>query len=334
MRFRPNYDLTNLNTLKLHSSAKYFTQLTSVSQLFSLSEFIKAKGCEYMILGSGSNILLPEFYNGLVVHNRLYGVKLLRTDNESVLIKAMAGHNWDTFVELCICSGWYGLENLSRIPGTVGATPVQNIGAYGVEVGSFIDSLEVYNFTTCKIEYLTQKDCKFTYRNSILKNNLHYMVLSVTFKLNIKPNINLSYPEVAKCLSSSSKSRPVDVRNCVSNLRAMKLPDPLIIPNVGSFFHNPIVSVTDAEKLLLIYDKLPVYKIDDKYCKLSAGWLIDNLGLKGYQNNNMMIYDKHALILVNKGNATQLEVLLFASMIQAKVLEKYNVKLNIEPIII
>ncbi len=334
MKFIQNYDLTKLNTLRLRSSAKYFTNLTSITQLSELAEFIQEKKCSFIVIGSGSNILLPELYDGLVIHNDLFGVELIYRGATTVMVKAMAGYLWDSFVANCTISGWYGLENLSSIPGTVGAAPVQNIGAYGVEVGDFIQEIEVYNFATMSLETIKHKDCAFSYRNSMLKKQPKYMVVSVVFKLNRKPALNLSYPEVAKYMAIIKSHTPVNLRRCIIELRATKLPNPAIIHNVGSFFHNPIVSCETVEYLKSIYTELPIYKVDENHYKLSAGWLIDKLGLKGFQVDNMMVYEHHALILVNKGNATQKESLSFATIIQKKVLEKYNVQLNIEPIII
>ena len=333
MRFRPNYDLSKFNTFRLRSTAKYYTRLTSISQLYSLSEFIKEHTCKWFILGGGSNILLPEYYDGFVIHNQIDGYRVLTQNDNEIFINVNAGVIWDKFVEECTNYGWYGLENLSKIPGTVGAAPVQNIGAYGVEVGEFIDCIYVYDFDTQKTLILSHAECEFSYRNSMLKNNSRYMVLSVVFKLQLKPRLNLTYPELAKHIGESRPTARL-LRVCVSDLRRNKLPDPNIIHNVGSFFHNPIVALQKAEELSKNFPKLPIYKVDDNYCKLSAGWLIDSLGLKGYRTGDIMVYEKHALILVNKGKVTQEEVLSFASVIQNKVFVEYGVQLNIEPIII
>ena len=335
MRFRPNYNLTKYNTLRLNASTKYFTELTSISQLHSLSEFIQEKNCKYTVIGGGSNILLPEFYDGLIIHNKLMATsKILDVSDNTVIIKAMSGVEWDTFVDFCLCNRLYGLENLSGIPGSVGAAPIQNIGAYGVEVSEFIHQVDVYNFATRKIEILDNKDCLFRYRNSILKHNSKYMVISVTFKLTHTSKLNLSYPELTNTLRLHSTVSAFDLRNCVLKLRESKLPNPIHDPNVGSFFHNPIILIEDAKRLLVKYCELPIYKIDDSHCKLSAGWLIDNLALKGYRINDVMIYETHALIIVNKGKATQSEILSFANIIQTKVMDSYQIQLNIEPIVI
>lgn len=371
MQLQSSHELTNLNTLRLKSVARDFVILDDVNDLPLLADFIVKHQCHFFVLGGGSNLVLPEIYNGLVIHNQLRGIEQLENavcenvvhenavrvqemhenivrENEAsvqdvcaknvahpehVLIKAMAGETWDDFVAHCLDHGWFGLENLSLIPGTVGAAPIQNIGAYGVEVKDFIESVEVYDIATRQMWILNNSDCAFSYRNSRFKTDANLIVVAVTFRLLKTSRLNVKYGDVAKQLETIKHPSAEDVRNCVIKIRQSKLPDPNIIANVGSFFHNPIVTNDVVLNLQARYPHLPVYAVDEHRSKVSAGWLIDNLGLKGYRLGNMGVYAKQALVLVNYADATQVEVLAFAKTIQEKVMAAYQVALNIEPII-
>lgn len=328
-----NYDLTTLNTLRLTAQAAAYTQLSNSNELKELSLLIQ-RYSKFLILGSGSNLLLPEIYNGLVIKNMLQGIYINEENQQHKTITAMAGENWDSFVAWCCNHHAYGLENLSLIPGTVGASPIQNIGAYGVEVKDFIDYVSVYDLSTNTQLKLTNSDCQFSYRNSMLKHNRRYIVISVTFKLLVKPQLNTSYGDIAKQLALTPAPTPQQLRECIIKIRQAKLPDPAILANAGSFFHNPIITTVAAESLVSQYPKLPVYAtLNPNFTKISAGWLIDNLGLKGYQYANLGIYSKQALVLVNYQPATQTDILNFAKLIQNQVKQQYAINLNIEPII-
>lgn len=328
-----NYDITKLNTLHLISKAQSYVALTEYSQLKLLREEIK-KYNNFFILGGGSNIILPELYDGLVIHNQFSGIEI-NDDGDYYIVTAQAGENWDDFVAFCINNGAYGLENLSLIPGTVGASPVQNIGAYGVEVKDFITQIEVYDLINGQIKQLSNLECNFSYRNSILKSLPNYLVLSVTFKLPKISPMNCNYGDIKAKICAISNPTALDLRNCIIETRQSKLPSPEEIGNAGSFFHNPIINTTDAEQLKLKYPNLPCYGTDKiSYTKISAGWLIDNLGLKGYRKNNFGTYSKQALVVVNHGNGTKNELLDFATFIIEQVKNKYGITLNIEPIIL
>lgn len=334
MQAQQSYLLNNLNTLRLSSVADLFVSLKSVNQLPEISQYIKTHDVRFFTLGGGSNLILPEHYHGLVIYNQLKGVKLIGQTDTHFLIKAMAGEVWDNFVEYTIKNKWYGLENLSLIPGTVGASPIQNIGAYGVEVKDFIDHVEVYDVNLGEFRIISHEECNFSYRNSMFKTNHNLIVTAVTFCLLKSVHLNISYGDVAKQVGEISNPTAMDLRNTIMGIRSSKLPDPNIIGNVGSFFHNPILDNSVVNSLRDQYAKLPVYAIDANHSKVSAGWLIDNLGLKGYRDGNIGVYDKQALVLVNHDKATKTELLAFASFIQEKVLGLYNIKINIEPIII
>lgn len=335
MKIKEFVELTFLNTIRLKSCARYYLLLQNEKELVEISAYIKLKSLKFFALGGGSNILLPELFEGLVIHNKIQGIQKIAEDDEFVFIKAGAGTIWDDFVKFCIENAWFGLENLSWIPGTVGASPVQNISAYGVDVREFIDSLEVFDLATGKAFSLREKDCGFAYRNSIFKGEPNLLVTSVVFSLRKTPRLNLSYRDVAEHFKerNTEKVSALDLRNLIINIRKQKLPDPALFPNVGSFFHNPIVDKLLAEKLHKDHC-IPIYEVDCNRAKLSAGWLIENLGLKGFRNGNVGVYEKHALVLLNYSSATQKEILDFAKLIKDKVYKKFNVVINIEPIVV
>lgn len=326
-------DLTALNTFHLQSTAANYCVLNELEQLPAIREQL-GDYPSYLLLGGGSNILLPELYAGLLIHNHLRGVSFV-DQPDSILVTAAAGEIWDDFVAASLEHGAYGLENLSLIPGTVGASPVQNIGAYGVEVKDFIDYVTVYDLNSGEFKDISNIDCGFSYRNSIFKSNPHYLVVSVSFRLLKEARLKLSYADIAKALVTEANPTPAMVRQAVMAIRRNKLPDPAQIGNVGSFFHNPVIPDEAAEKLANDFPGLPVYPADKSgYKKVSAGWLIDKLELKGYRQGNIAVYDKQALVLVNHATAAQHELLDFAYDIQARVFAAYGVTINIEPLVV
>ena len=329
--------------------------LSKLDDLTFLQDYIQQNPCRYFILGGGSNVLLPEKYAGLVIQNKLQGVALLNDgleskstktlvsknthgepynndQNETILIRAMAGVIWDDFVRQSLENGCYGLENLSLIPGTVGAAPIQNIGAYGVEVKDFIEYVECFDLNTGTTIKIANKDCNFSYRNSRFKQEPNLLVTAVVFRLRKTQKLNISYGDIADKISLINKPTALDLRKVIIETRTSKLPDPLVIPNVGSFFHNPILANHDVERLKLKYPNLPVYKVDDGYSKVSAGWLIDQHGFKGLKYKNVGVYAKQALVLVNYFAVCRDEVLELAKIIQDKIFNQDQIKLNIEPI--
>lgn len=335
MQLQKNFSLTELNTLGLLSTAATLIALTNLTQLHEIAQYLAETKSKFLVLGGGSNVILPEYYNGVVIHNQLSGIEQVDRDSKSVLIKVMAGVEWDYFVEYALEHKWYGLENLSLIPGTVGASPIQNIGAYGIEVGQFIEHVEIYDTIEQRFKYIMHKDCEFSYRNSIFKKKPHYIVVAVAFRLLIEPELNTSYKDVAKKLAQIENPTPNNLRNIVIKIRTEKLPDPKVIGNAGSFFHNPIVKTSLLESLLKTYPDLPNYQFGQNgLVKVSAGWLIDNMGLKGYKLGHVGVYKKQALVLVNHGKATQTEILNFAQIIQNKVKQQYNIELTVEPMVV
>ena len=342
-----NYDLTQFNTLGLFCIASNFITLDNINILAIIRQLVIEQNYSLLVLGGGSNIILPKIYDGLVVYNQLHGIYDVTNDlaiNEVdicdenyVFIKAMAGVNWDEFVSYTLDNNYYGLENLSYIPGNIGASPIQNIGAYGAEVGNFIHSVEVYDVSSGSYYHLNRHECQFNYRNSIFKQKTNYIILNVIFKLSKQPQLNYKYKELNKYIERNFSNQVLTahlIRQAVIAIRQNKLPDYKVIGNVGSFFHNPIINHELFMSLKIKYPNIVAHDIGDNLIKVSAGWLIDNLGLKGYKVNNVGIYKEHALIIVNYGYADSDDILEFAAIIQKKIKDTYGIDLQIEPQII
>lgn len=333
LTIQANVDLTSLNTLRLQSTASHYVVLNQIDQLDKIGSII-TNYSQFFVLGGGSNLILPLNYHGLVIHNQLRGITITE-NNQERMVTAMAGEPWDAFVAYCTANQAFGLENLSLIPGTVGASPIQNIGAYGVEVKDFIDEVLVYDLHTMQLRTLSNAECTFSYRNSYLKNNARYIVISVRFKLSAQSNLNINYGDVSQRMTIFSNPTPNDLRTIIIDIRQNKLPDPQELGNAGSFFHNPILPEKKAHLLLEQYPNIPFFPTTTpEYIKVSAGWLIDNLGLKGIRQGNVGIYPKQALVLINYGGAHQAELLKFADWIQTQVKVHYDLQLNIEPIVL
>ena len=286
---------------------------------------------KYFILGGGSNILFRSDFDGLVIHMAGKGIEITDQNEEYVYIKANAGEVWDDFVAFCVNNGFGGTENLSLIPGTVGASPVQNIGAYGVEIKDLVHEVEIFLPDSEKIEILTNADCKFDYRNSIFKNELKgkAIVTSVTYKLKKNPELKFNYKELNIRMSAFENPGISDVRNTVIDIRTEKLPDPAEIPNAGSFFKNPVIPDELFKKLEIEYPGLVNFPAGVSQAKLSAGQLIDLCGWKKMQDGNVAVHPRQALVIINKNNATGKEIIEFSKKIQDSVYNKFGV--NIEP---
>lgn len=332
LKIQHHIDFTSLNTFHLISTVDNFCTLSDLTQLAELCQAVRAYS-SYFVLGGGSNLIAPLKYDGLIIHNQLLGISVQEFDDDFYRVSAMAGENWDNFVAYCCEHGAYGLENLSLIPGTVGASPVQNIGAYGVEVKDFIESVTAFDFELGQFVVFSNAECDFSYRNSMFKHNHQYLVTEVCFKLPKKSPLNASYGDIAKYLSVIEQPTALDLRNAIIATRQSKLPNPDEIGNAGSFFHNPIIDTVQSQELKQKFPNLPIYpQPNSNFTKISAGWLIDNLGLKGYRLGNVGVYEKQALVLVNHGGADKHELLELVKFIQQQVKAHYNIQLNIEPI--
>lgn len=326
---KENISLKELHTFGLTVNAAQYTLVETEQQIQELLPLPAA----HLILGGGSNMLFTKDFEGLVVHNKIRGIELVEENDETVLIRVGGGEVWHLLVVWCIEQGYAGLENLSLIPGSVGAAPIQNIGAYGVELKDVFERLEAINLSTGKIETLHFQDCAFGYRDSIFKRKAkgRYFITRVFLRLSKQAKFNISYGAIQQVLETSQT--PLSIRsisNAVIQIRTQKLPDPKEIGNSGSFFKNPIVANADIEALKKEYPSMPVYPIDDNHSKLAAGWLIDQLGWKGYRKGDAGVHEQQALVLVNYDNAKGSEIWELAQEIQLSVREKFGVLLEPE----
>lgn len=324
-----NISLKELHTFGLNVQTAQYTLVETEAQVQKLLPLPAA----HLILGGGSNMLFTKDFEGLVVHNKIRGIELVEEDEKTVLIRVGGGEVWHLLVVWCIEKGYAGLENLSLIPGSVGAAPIQNIGAYGVELKDVFDRLEAINLSTGKVETLNFEACAFGYRDSVFKRKAKgkYLITRVFLRLSKEAKFNISYGAIQQVLEASQT--PLSIRsisNAVIQIRTQKLPDPKKIGNSGSFFKNPIVENTFVALLQKKYPSMPVYPIGNDKSKLAAGWLIDQLGWKGYRKGDAGVHEQQALVLVNYGNAKGSEIWALAQEIQASVQEKFGILLEPE----
>lgn len=330
LSIKENFDLTNYNTMGVSAKASFFVEVSSVQELQKAVEFAQQNQLEILVIGGGSNMLFKSDFKGLIIHNSLLGKELLK-NNE---IKIAAGENWHELVLFCIQNDLGGIENLSLIPGSVGAAPIQNIGAYGVELQDVFVSLEVLVIASGKVKTFTKEECKFGYRDSIFKKELKGKVIitSVTLALKKENEVNVSYKALSDKLEEKGIKNPTieDVSKTVIEIRQSKLPDPSEIGNTGSFFKNPIISTEHYNQLKSDFPQIPCYPISEKQVKVPAGWLIDQLGWKGKKVGDAGVHDRQALVLVNHGNASGKEIWNLATQIRLSVSKKYDITLTPE----
>ncbi|MFZ9743783.1 MAG: UDP-N-acetylmuramate dehydrogenase, partial [Chitinophagaceae bacterium] len=304
MIIKENTSLKDYNTFGIDANAKEFVVIKShqdLQALISQRDLTKEK---FLILGGGSNILFTKDFDGLIIKNEITGVELINQDDELVWVKVGAGVVWHDFVLYCIEKGWGGLENLSLIPGTVGASPIQNIGAYGVEVKNVIEEVIGIDLITKHTKIIKSIDCHFEYRSSIFKTTLKnkFLITDVVFRFRKHPELRIEYGAIKDELKKENIEKPTikDISNAVINIRRSKLPDPAIIGNAGSFFKNPVVSQNKLSELKAAYPSIVSYPFGEQF-KLAAGWLIEQAGWKGYRENKVGCHEKQALVLVNYG---------------------------------
>lgn len=327
-----NVDLQAFNSLRLPARSHCFVEAEQRIVLVQAVELAQQEGWPLLLLGGGSNVVLRGDQPGLCVRIATRGIHPLQQDETWQWVDVEAGEPWHGFVRFCLDHGWYGLENLALIPGTVGASPIQNIGAYGVEVGRFIDSVEVLEIASGNTRRLTGAECEFGYRDSVFKQTLRdrVVILSVRFRLRRQPQLVVDYQGLAAMLASHSQPTPQDLFAAVVELRQSKLPDPLQIPNAGSFFKNPVVDYATYQRLLADYPQLVAYP-DPQGMKLAAGWLIDRAGWKGYQQGAVGVHQHQALVLTHSGGGDGSQLLDLAANIQADIQRRFGVALEIEP---
>ena len=336
-----NFSLKNLNSFGIDARARAYVRITSSAQLEQALSDPALATLPRLLLGGGSNILLTHDFDGLVLHMANSGIEIVASDPDVAdpvvnYVRACAGESWHSFVLWTLAHGFGGLENLALIPGTVGAAPIQNIGAYGVEVKDYLHSVTVFDTVSTRTIVMDKAACRLAYRDSIFKHadGRALVVLDVTFALPKNWQPQLGYAELAKALPEIAALTPRDIADAVIAIRRRKLPDPAVIGNAGSFFKNPLVSRKQCAILLEAFPALVHHAQGDGSEKLAAGWLIDQCGWKGRSLGLAGVYAKQALVLVNNGGASGVDIVRLAEAIQADVLARYGVSLEPEPVFV
>lgn len=333
MRIEENFNLRAYNTFALDCRCRYFIESDSEEELLELASSYDLEPDKILLLGGGSNFLFTEDFDGTVIYPTIGGIAVVREDEESVWVKAGAGVVWDDFVAWSVEHGFFGVENLSLIPGHVGAAPVQNLGAYGMEAADAVYEVEAVDIQgACRVT-LSAADCCFGYRDSIFKHQWKnkYIITSVVFRLKKRGEFRLDYGSIRAELEKAGGDVSLQsVRKAVIRIRRSKLPDVEEMPNAGSFFKNPVVPLRVAEEMKREAPDMPVYPLDGESAKLAAGWLIEQAGWKGKTLGQAGVHDRQALVLVNRGNATGLEITRLANEIKKSVFMRYNVWLEPE----
>lgn len=329
MRFEEHKNLRALNTFGLEVFTSYFIEINNANELPLLFKEAVYSANQKLILGGGSNILFTKDFKGLVIKNNIHGIEV--KDN---IVKAGAGENWHEFVMFCISQGLGGVENLSLIPGCVGASPMQNIGAYGVEIKDVFHELTAFDLMNGTFKTFTKEECHFGYRESVFKHEYkdRYMITDVSFKISKDHKLSTHYGAINEELKKMGIENPgiKDVSNAVIAIRQSKLPDPKVVGNAGSFFKNPEVSAEKYNSLKKEFENLVAYPLESGGYKLAAGWLIEQSGLKGFEMNGAAVHSKQALVLVNKNNTTGNNIYQLSSHVLNTVFEKFGVKLERE----
>ncbi len=337
MLIEEHKSLKNYNTFGIDCKARYFVSVTTINEL---NEVLKNKiHPTVFVLGGGSNMLLTHDIDALVIHINLKGIQLISEDKETVTLNVMAGENWHNFVQYCIKNNYGGIENLSLIPGNVGTSPIQNIGAYGVELKDVFKSCSVISISNLTTRNFSKKECQFGYRDSIFKKEEKgkYIITDVTFKLTKNHHkTTIAYGAIKEILSNLSIKNPSlkDISEAVISIRQSKLPNPKTLGNSGSFFKNPIVDLDTFKNFIKQNPEAPYYKISEKEYKIPAGWLIEKSGFKGKRFGDAGVHKKQALVLVNYGNATGNEIVALSKNIQEKVKQLFHISIETEVTII
>jgi len=331
-RIYNDINLQKRNSFGVVESARELVEFETSSDLCDY--FAEAKPEQWYVLGGGNNTLFTKHYDGVLLTPICSGRTVLADDGVNVDVRVEAAHDWDALVEWSVNEGLWGIENLSMIPSSVGAAPVQNIGAYGAEAKDAITVVEYFDTRSLDVVRLSNEECRFGYRESIFKHELKgvAIILAVEFRLHRDPTPNLGYGDVIKEVEARGGASLKNIREAICAIRSSKLPDPKVLGNAGSFFKNPIVERSVAERLLAEYPDMPHYAVsgDADSVKLAAGWLIDRTGLKGYRSGNVGVHDRQALVLVNHGGATGGEVIALAEYVCSRVMEKFGVAISPE----
>ena len=325
-----NYSLKNYNSFRVNHKANFFLKIENDKSLIDFLSDKKFKNEKKLIIGGGSNILFTKDYEGVVLYNCIKGIHILEENDNHIKLKVGSGENWDDFVKFCVNKNWYGIENLSLIPGSVGAAPIQNIGAYGVEIKDYIYDVNGIDLKNNLKKTYTNKSCDFEYRDSIFKRELknNFFVTEVTFILNKNKKFTLDYSELKNINGQNLTIQ--NVRDKIIEIRNSKLPDPKLLANAGSFFKNPVINIKIAKNIKEKYNDFKYYQINESMVKISAAWLIEKSGWKGHKEKNIGVYNKHALVLVNYSSENGKDIKILSKKIKESVLEKFNVTLEKE----
>lgn len=330
-----NVDLRPFNSFGIHAVAKHFVEVNEIQELESLIRSDVFKHEKYLILSGGNNVLFRDvFFDGVVVYINSKGIEILHEDGNEVVVRAQAGEDWPDFVRFCVGKGWHGVENLAHIPGKMGAAPVQNIGAYGMELKDSFLRCEAMDLTTGETKVFTKEECRFGYRESVFKNELRgqYIITLVDFLLKKDAPLNLEYGNIKAYLEQNGIERPSlqQLHDAICAIRDAKLPDVKQIGSAGSFFKNPIISIKQFEALQKDYPMMPHYDEPNGKVKVPAGWLIEQAGWKGWRDEHVGVYDKQALVLVHYGGGKGSDIVELAYRIQDSVEEKFGIIISPE----
>lgn len=332
MQLQAQVQLKNLNTLNLNAIASHYVQINHPDDVITALALAEQQHLNVLVLSGGSNVLLPQQIQALVMHLNIQGIEILSEDENTITVKVGAGQVWHDFVLYSTQQKWFGLQNLALIPGLVGASPVQNIGAYGVEAGEFIESVQVYDRELKQFTSIAAQDCHFAYRHSIFKDQPNrYIITSVTFKLLKQADLKLNYGDLKQAVGDELTAE--NLQNQVIHIRQSKLPNPKEFPNVGSFFKNPILTQTEFDKITQQFPNIPHYPQTNSSVKVAAGWLIDQAGWKGKQLGSVGMFHKQALVLVNYADATLTDVRNTYQAVQSDVKQKFSIQLEPEPVL-
>lgn len=335
MTIKENYPLSTLNSFGVPVKTRYFVEINTVQEAMEIWQLFAQKNIGRLVLGGGSNLLFTKDYNGYIIKSNISGIYVVKEDENYFWVKAGSGVQWHALVESCIKANFGGLENLSLIPGTVGAAPIQNIGAYGVEIKDYIEAVEAINLLNGDKKYFKNHECNFGYRDSIFKNELkdQYLITNVVFRLTKKHQLHLDYGKIRDVLQQKNKKKVTisDVSQAVIDIRMSKLPDPAVQGNAGSFFKNPVIHQNEYQKLKSLYSDIPAYPLSDEEIKIPAAWLIDQCGLKGLKHKHAAIHKNQPLVLINDdGKASGGEIAELAKIVQDNVQQKFGIHLHPE----
>lgn len=329
MRIEQNFSLEKYNTFHLPVKTRWFMEYETEDELQQILRDEYFQECVSLHIGGGSNLLFINDYNGIILHSRISGMTVVEETDDQVSLRVGAGEKWDDVVAYAVSRGWGGIENLSLIPGEAGATAIQNIGAYGVEIKDVIETVETYNQLTFEKRVFTNEECEYGYRASYFKDEHHdpYIVTHVTIRLSKKPVFSINYGNLQEELATYPEVNLETIRQAIIKIRQEKLPDPEVYGNAGSFFMNPVVAVEHFERLTKEYPEMPSYPCSEGKIKVPAGWLVERCGFKGKSHGSVGVYEKQALVLVNLGDARGHEIALVAESIRTAVNDRFGIEL-------